>query len=32
LALIDDLNDILIKPERVINIIEEELSEIRQKF
>lgn len=32
LALIDDLNDILIKPERIVTIILEELDEIREKF
>ncbi len=32
LALIDDLNDILIKPERIVSIIIEELDEIRDKF
>lgn len=32
LALIDDLNDILIRPERIVDIIREELTEIREKF
>ncbi len=32
LALIDDLNDILVKPERIVSIIIEELDEIRDKF
>jgi DNA gyrase subunit A len=32
LALIDDLNDILVKPERIVAIIMDELSEIRDKF
>lgn len=32
MALIDDLNDILIKPERIIAIIREELTEVREKF
>jgi len=32
LALIDDLNDILVKPERIVAIILDELSEIREKF
>ncbi|MDD3793414.1 MAG: DNA gyrase subunit A [Candidatus Gracilibacteria bacterium] len=32
LALIMDLNDILIKPERIVSIILEELTEIREKF
>jgi len=32
LALIMDLNDILIKPERIVAIILEELTEIREKF
>lgn len=32
LALIMDLNDILVKPERIVSIILEELTEIREKF
>ncbi len=32
LALIDDLNDILIRPERIVDIMREELTEIREKF
>jgi DNA gyrase subunit A len=32
LALIADLNDILVKPERVVTIVIEELDEIKEKF